>query len=99
MKILVTPFVLLIILLIKLYQKTFSVWIDMFVGQKCKYYPSCSHYAVDALKIHNFAALPLIAWRLLRCNPFSHGGVDYVSPKYFENYSKNPQIKAEIGAN
>ena len=65
---------------------------------RCKYYPSCSHYAVDALEIHNLAGLPLIAWRLIRCNPFSHGGVDYVSNKYFENYSKNPQNKAELGA-
>jgi putative membrane protein insertion efficiency factor len=92
MRLLVLPF----IALIKIYQKTLSVWF----GPKCKYYPSCSHYAVDALEIHNLAGLPLIAWRLIRCNPFSHGGVDYVSIKYFENYVKNPQNqqnKAELG--
>ena len=90
MRLLVLPF----IALIKIYQKTLSIWF----GPKCKYYPSCSHYAVDALEIHNLAGLPLIAWRLIRCNPFSNGGVDYVSNKYFENYSKNPQNKAELGA-
>jgi putative membrane protein insertion efficiency factor len=94
MRILVLPF----ILLIKLYQKTFSVWLDLLVGPKCKYYPSCSHYAVDALEIHNVAGLPLIAWRLIRCNPFSHGGVDYVSNNYLENYLKNPQIQGKFNS-
>ncbi|MFM8446780.1 MAG: membrane protein insertion efficiency factor YidD [Candidatus Nanopelagicaceae bacterium] len=94
MKILVLPF----ILLIKLYQKTLSTWINMFTGPKCKYYPSCSHYAVDALETHNLAGLPLIAWRLIRCNPFSHGGVDYVSNNYLENYLKNPQIQSKFNS-
>ena len=95
MRILVLPF----ILIIKIYQKTLSVWLDLIVGPKCKYYPSCSHYAVDALETYYLAGLPLIAWRLVRCNPFSHGGVDYVSNNYFENYVKNPQNKGELGAN
>ena len=88
MRVLVLPF----IALIKVYQKTLSVWL----GPKCKYHPSCSHYAVDALEIHNLAGLPLIAWRLIRCNPFSHGGVDYVSNNYLENYVKNPQIQGKF---
>jgi len=94
MRILVLPF----ILLIKIYQKTISVWLDLIVGPKCKYYPSCSHYAVDALETYNLAGLPLIAWRLIRCNPFSHGGVDYVSNNYFENYVKNPQIQGKFNS-
>ena len=98
MRILVLP----LILLIKLYQKTLSLWLEMWVGPKCKYYPSCSHYAVDALEAHNLAGIPMIAWRLIRCNPFSHGGVDYVSNNYFENYVKNPENQrksAILGAN
>jgi putative membrane protein insertion efficiency factor len=93
--------VLPFIALIKIYQKTLSVWISMVIGPKCKYHPSCSHYAVQALETHNLAGLPLIAWRLIRCNPFSHGGVDYVSKNYFQNYVTNPQNqqnKAELGA-
>jgi len=78
--------------LIRIYQKTLSVWL----GPKCKYHPSCSHYAVDALEIHNLAGMPLIAWRLIRCNPFSHGCVDYVSNNYLENYVKNPQIQGKF---
>ncbi len=44
----------------------------------CKYHPSCSQYALDALRKHGLVVGSLkTAWRLLRCNPWSHGGVDY----------------------
>jgi putative membrane protein insertion efficiency factor len=43
----------------------------------CKYHPSCSQYAIDALRKHGLLRGSLKAgWRLLRCNPWSHGGVD-----------------------
>ncbi len=46
-------------------------------GQVCKYYPSCSRYAVEALQRQGLlVGVALTAWRLLRCNPFSSGGVD-----------------------
>ena len=46
-------------------------------GQRCKYYPSCSNYAVGALRVHGAVrGLGLASWRLLRCNPFSNGGYD-----------------------
>jgi len=45
---------------------------------RCKYYPSCSQYAVDAFTHLNPAtAFAKSLWRLVRCNPWSHGGVDY----------------------
>ena len=44
----------------------------------CKYHPSCSQYAIDALREKGFVRGSLLAaWRLLRCNPWSHGGVDH----------------------
>ena len=44
----------------------------------CKYHPSCSQYASDALRKHGPIKGSLkAAWRLLRCNPWSRGGVDY----------------------
>ena len=44
----------------------------------CKYHPSCSQYASDALRKYGPLKGSLkAAWRLLRCNPWSHGGVDY----------------------
>ncbi len=44
----------------------------------CKYHPSCSQYALEALREYGFLrGSVLTAWRLLRCNPWSDGGVDY----------------------
>ena len=48
----------------------------------CKYWPTCSQYAADA--IAEYGALRgtcMAVWRLLRCNPFSRGGIDYVPPR------------------
>jgi putative membrane protein insertion efficiency factor len=46
---------------------------------RCKYAPSCSEYAVQAISEFGILrGLVLAAWRLLRCNPFSHGGFDPV---------------------
>ena len=50
----------------------------LFAGS-CKYHPSCSQYALDALRTYGFVRGSILAgWRLLRCNPWSHGGVDFV---------------------
>jgi putative membrane protein insertion efficiency factor len=52
---------------------------QLFAGS-CKYHPSCSQYALDALRTYGFFRGSVLAgWRLLRCNPWSHGGVDFVS--------------------
>jgi hypothetical protein len=47
---------------------------------RCRYAPSCSDYAIQAVReIGILRGLVLAGWRLLRCNPFSHGGLDPVS--------------------
>jgi uncharacterized protein len=44
----------------------------------CKYHPTCSQYALDALRRYGLVRGTVLAgWRLLRCNPWSHGGVDH----------------------
>ena len=44
----------------------------------CKFHPSCSQYAIDALKKHGpVKGSAKAAWRLMRCHPWSKGGVDY----------------------
>jgi putative membrane protein insertion efficiency factor len=59
---------------IRLYQRLISPLIP----RRCKYHPTCSAYAVDAVREFGAArGLVLAGWRLLRCNPWSHGGVDY----------------------
>jgi putative membrane protein insertion efficiency factor len=66
------------ILLIRAYQYALS---PMF-GQRCKYYPTCSNYAIEALRVHGvLRGAGLATWRIMRCNPFSHGGVDPVPPR------------------
>ena len=61
---------------IRFYQRVISPAIP----RRCKYEPTCSNYAVQAIREFGILrGLVLAAWRLLRCNPFSHGGLDPVS--------------------
>ena len=56
-------------------------WISPFLPPHCRYYPTCSEYAVQAVSTHGAArGTRLALWRLLRCNPFSPGGFDPVPP-------------------
>jgi putative membrane protein insertion efficiency factor len=49
------------------------------IPRRCKYEPTCSRYAVDAIREYGILrGLVLAGWRLLRCNPWSHGGYDPV---------------------
>lgn len=49
------------------------------IPQRCRYYPSCSTYAAQAIRRYGILrGVVLAAWRLLRCNPWSPGGVDPV---------------------
>jgi len=49
------------------------------IPRRCKYEPTCSRYAVDAIKEYGILrGAVLAAWRLLRCNPWSYGGYDPV---------------------
>jgi hypothetical protein len=60
---------------IRVYQRIISPA----VGSRCKYYPSCSEYAAQAIsRFGILRGLVLAGWRLLRCNPWSHGGFDPV---------------------
>ena len=61
--------------LIRLYRGTLSGWL----GGQCRFYPSCSQYAEDAIRERGAVKGSLFAvWRVLRCNPFGSGGVDRV---------------------
>ncbi len=60
---------------IRVYQRLISPALP----QRCKYHPSCSAYAVQAIRRYGILrGLVLAGWRLLRCNPWSHGGYDPV---------------------
>ncbi len=70
---------------IRLYQRVFSPY----KGFKCPYIPSCSSYAVEALEVHGVVkGTGLSVWRILRCNPFSHGGYDPVPDKKMKGHGR-----------
>ena len=66
----------IILSMIKFYQKYLS---GLKRYSTCKYYPTCSNYAFEAIETHGvILGILLGAWRILRCNPFSKGGYDPV---------------------
>ncbi len=67
-----------LIKIIKLYQVTLS----LFVGQHCRFLPTCSNYAIDAIKSHGaMKGLYLASNRICRCHPWAPGGIDEVPNK------------------
>ncbi|MFF8819036.1 membrane protein insertion efficiency factor YidD [Leucobacter sp. NPDC015123] len=72
------------IAIMKLYRRVISP----LYGEVCRYYPSCSRYSMEAYQQRGFlTGLALTIWRLLRCNPFSAGGIDDVPQRramYFD---------------
>jgi hypothetical protein len=61
--------------LIRFYQQFIRVWLP----PVCRFHPTCSEYALGALQKHGFfKGSALALWRILRCNPFLHGGWDPV---------------------
>jgi putative membrane protein insertion efficiency factor len=68
----------LLIAPIRLYQR----FISPAFAPRCRYYPTCSQYAVQSIReLGPIRGSILAGWRLLRCNPFSHGGVDELSDR------------------
>lgn len=64
--------------------KAYRKFISPMTGAHCKYYPTCSEYALTAIRKHGVLyGGALAAWRLLRCNPWSKGGIDYVPEQKF----------------
>lgn len=65
------------IILIKFYR----FFISPMLGQNCRFHPSCSNYAMEAIeKLPWWKYSYKIIWRILRCHPFSNGGYDPVIP-------------------
>ncbi len=68
----------LLIGLVRMYQ----FFISPYFPTSCRYYPTCSHYAIEALKTHGvLKGFVLAVWRVFRCNPWSEGGEDPVPGK------------------
>lgn len=74
----------ILIFLIRLYQK----YLSPLKRVHCPYYPTCSQYGLEAIEKHGAIKGSILAgWRILRCNPFSHGGIDPV-PDEFLNFRR-----------
>ena len=68
------PARLLVLGLIRLYRMTFG----LFIGGRCRFYPSCSAYAEQAVReVGVVRGVALAVWRILRCGPWTGGGIDY----------------------
>jgi len=79
--------------LIRLYRVTLSGWL----GGQCRFYPTCSRYAEDAIRLHGAVRGTLMAaWRIARCGPYTRGGVDRVpAPRHVKE--DDAVIHAEPG--
>lgn len=79
----------LLLYLIGLYHR----WISPAFPRRCKYHPTCSDYAAQAVtELGPLRGSILAAWRLLRCNPLSDGGIDDVADRrLFRNHGAEPK--------
>ena len=75
------------VLPIRAYQR----FISPALPRRCKYHPTCSEYAVEAVRRYGILrGVTLAAWRVLRCNPWSDGGVDLVEDQRL--FQPRPQV-------
>ncbi len=74
----------LLVLLLRAYQLLLSPM----MGQSCRFYPTCSNYAIEAVRTHGAARGSLLAARrVCKCHPWNEGGVDLVPPARHKNAS------------
>lgn len=70
-QLLISPFVLII--------RFYQLFISPLLGPRCRFYPSCSHYSLEALRTHGlFKGSWLSLKRISRCHPGNEGGIDLV---------------------
>ncbi|HOV92474.1 MAG TPA: membrane protein insertion efficiency factor YidD [Candidatus Kapabacteria bacterium] len=80
----------ILIKLIKIYKK----FISPALPPSCRFYPTCSSYAIEAIDKHGiFYGSALSIWRILRCNPFNKGGIDPVPENIKKFYIKELKFR------
>ncbi len=71
----------ILLALLAFYQRFLSPALHSLGAGGCRFQPTCSEYAVRAIAMHGpLRGSALALWRLLRCHPFSRGGLDHVPP-------------------
>lgn len=89
-----TPLARLLLAPIRAYRRVLSPAL----GARCRYYPSCSAYAEESIRdLGAIRGTVLAVWRVLRCNPFSPGGLDPVSERRFFRGSGQAHTHGEAG--
>jgi hypothetical protein len=84
------PARLLLLGAISLYRLTLSGWL----GGQCRFSPTCSRYAEEAIKTHGaFKGSFLMVRRVLRCNPFGRGGLDPVPRAHGQRFAADPSSR------
>ena len=87
----------------------YQILLSPMMGQKCRFYPTCSNYAIEAIRLHGAArGSSLAARRVCKCHPWNEGGVDFVpcpqdakhdkTHETHDTHTKN-QPKAASGCN
>ena len=78
--------------------RAYQFLISPLLGPTCRYYPSCSAYAVRALEVHGFFKGSWLATRrLLRCHPWSPGGVDHVPERKNHDHQHEIERTDQLG--
>lgn len=68
--------------------KAYRAVISPLYGDVCRYYPSCSHYTLQAIQHHGVArGVWLGTWRIARCHPWAEGGIDDIPADRHEKYA------------
>ncbi len=63
--------------------------------RRCKYEPTCSRYAVEAIREYGvLRGVVLASWRVLRCNPWSHGGYDPIDAQHLSGRARSGGVRA-----
>jgi uncharacterized protein len=83
--------------------KTYRVVLSGWLGGQCRFAPTCSHYAEQAILTHGaIRGSALATWRVLRCNPYGKGGLDPVPPSShawtYENVTYEAETLREVNA-
>lgn len=79
--------------LIRLYRFMLGGWL----GGQCRFYPSCSRYAEEAVRTHGAVRGSLLTvWRVVRCGPFTKGGVDHVPGRWLGHAAYDEVIQPPV---
>jgi putative membrane protein insertion efficiency factor len=74
--------------LLVLFLRAYQLAVSPFLGQNCRFYPTCSNYAIEAVRVHGSARGSFMALRrVCKCHPWNEGGVDLVPPAPEKNSS------------